>query len=150
MNRDGCTLHEAVESLVSSTGDDGESRRLAALARQIPRRSRRTVEALPADGLASDLPTPVEAYAAKEEAAHFRALADELETAIRTLPEIDQVILRLKYWENLKVADIARRLELPQKPLYRRVERSLKQLRTELTSRESGPIGAGGRRAQVA
>jgi DNA-directed RNA polymerase specialized sigma24 family protein len=38
----------------------------------------------------------------------------------------------MRYWEGTSVADIARALGLPQKPLYRRLERALAALRAAL------------------
>ena len=44
----------------------------------------------------------------------------------------DRVIVRMRFWEGESVADIARALGLPQKPLYRRLERTLAALRRSL------------------
>jgi RNA polymerase sigma factor for flagellar operon FliA len=38
----------------------------------------------------------------------------------------------MRFMENLSVANIARGLALPQKPLYRRIERALAELRKSL------------------
>lgn len=48
------------------------------------------------------------------------------------LCEDDRVILRLHFEGAMNVADIARLLSLPQKPLYRRVGRALRTLRKHL------------------
>jgi DNA-directed RNA polymerase specialized sigma24 family protein len=40
--------------------------------------------------------------------------------------------VRLHYMEAMSVADIARGLALPQKPLYKRLDRVLQRLRREL------------------
>ncbi|HEU0052805.1 MAG TPA: sigma-70 family RNA polymerase sigma factor [Longimicrobium sp.] len=52
--------------------------------------------------------------------------------ALAALPPEDQAIVRLWIWEEKSVAEIARALSLEQKPLYRRIERLMKQLRREL------------------
>jgi DNA-directed RNA polymerase specialized sigma24 family protein len=38
-------------------------------------------------------------------------------------------VVRLIFWKELSVADVARSLGVPQKPLYRRLDRILKRLR---------------------
>ena len=41
-------------------------------------------------------------------------------------------MLRMRFWEDMSVADIARGLAVEQKPLYRRLERLLADLRKKL------------------
>jgi RNA polymerase sigma factor for flagellar operon FliA len=68
----------------------------------------------------------IEAEEAETEAAAAkRALAEVMET----LSTEEQLIVRLHFMESMTVADIARGLSLPQKPLYRRLERALRTLR---------------------
>jgi len=47
-------------------------------------------------------------------------------------PDEDAVILRFRYGSGMSIADIARMLRLPQRPLYRRIEAMLRALRTAL------------------
>ena len=56
-----------------------------------------------------------------------------VEEAINSLSVEDRLIVRLRFWEGLSVADIARGLKLEQKPLYRRLDRLLSDLRRALT-----------------
>ena len=67
-----------------------------------------------------------------ERQAVARRILDTLTTAVRALRDQDRVILRLRFQDGLAVADIARALHLDQKPLYRRFEVVLKQLRAAL------------------
>lgn len=70
----------------------------------------------------------------------WAALADQerdhteaaLQRALSTLPAEDQLILRMRFWEGLTIAAIARCLGLEQKPLYRRIEKDLVVLRQAL------------------
>lgn len=55
-----------------------------------------------------------------------------LEKALQALAAEDRLVLRLRFWEGQSVADIARTLDVRQKPLYRRIDRALLQLRVEL------------------
>jgi RNA polymerase sigma factor (sigma-70 family) len=56
----------------------------------------------------------------------------ELERALERLAPRDQVVFRLRFWEGVSVAQIARGLGVPQKGLYRRIERALARMRREL------------------
>jgi len=48
---------------------------------------------------------------------------------LKRLPPEEQVMLRMRYWEGMTVVEVARGLGLPQKPLYRRLDRALADLR---------------------
>jgi hypothetical protein len=48
------------------------------------------------------------------------------------LPPQDRLVLRLRFDEGMAVAGVAKTLHLDQKPLYRRIERLLFQLRGQL------------------
>ena len=67
-----------------------------------------------------------------EDAARRRAVEGALARTVDSLPPEDRVILRMRFWEGASVADVARALGLPQKPLYRRLERLLAALRGAL------------------
>jgi DNA-directed RNA polymerase specialized sigma24 family protein len=43
------------------------------------------------------------------------------------------MIVRLRFVSGMSVADISRMMRLPQRPLYRRIESALEQLRRALT-----------------
>jgi RNA polymerase sigma factor (sigma-70 family) len=57
---------------------------------------------------------------------------ESLTEALHKLEPQDQLVLKLRIWEGMAVADIARNLNLEQKPLYRRIERAYKELRKSL------------------
>jgi RNA polymerase sigma factor for flagellar operon FliA len=61
----------------------------------------------------------------------------EVEAALRRaldqLPAEDRCILLMRYWQDMSVADIARALSLQQKPLYKRLDKLLGELRRLLT-----------------
>jgi len=71
-----------------------------------------------------------------------RRILDALTVAIQSLSDQDRVILRLRFQDGLAVADIARALHLDQKPLYRRFEILLRQLRAALEAAGVGPAEA--------
>jgi RNA polymerase sigma factor for flagellar operon FliA len=55
-----------------------------------------------------------------------------LSQALSRLEAADRLIVRMRYWQDMSIADIARALGLPQKPLYRRIERALAAVRRHL------------------
>jgi RNA polymerase sigma factor for flagellar operon FliA len=54
--------------------------------------------------------------------------------ALDHLDPKDRLIIQMRFAEGSTVADMSRALQLEQKPLYRRMERLLRQLRTYLES----------------
>ena len=72
-----------------------------------------------------------------ETEARRAAVTAALKRAIEGLTAEDAVIVRMRMWQAMSVADIARALHLPQKPLYRRVDRIYAELRRTL---EAGGI----------
>jgi RNA polymerase sigma factor for flagellar operon FliA len=134
VHRDGFTLTQAAQMLRTTGYGELADRELAELWRQLPARPPlRPVAA--GDEVAAALPT--------DEQADVRVLAQESERrrdeaeqavaqAVASLPDEDQVIVRMRVWHEMTVADVARGLNLPQKPLYRRMDRIFSQLRRTL------------------
>jgi RNA polymerase sigma factor (sigma-70 family) len=132
--RDGCTRAQAMEILCTSGEarmDDAELGRMFA---QLPARTRARpvpagdteLDALPGESGADE-------RVAQDEAGRLRErLEAALEREIERLPPDDRQVLRLRFWHGLSVADTARALAIEQKPLYRRIERALGELRKGL------------------
>jgi RNA polymerase sigma factor (sigma-70 family) len=128
-------LEQAGEVLRTS-GADLSDRELAEMLAQIPPRGQPRPVLVDAEVL-TPAPAVDEADAAvqeEEEEDDRRRARHALFSAMERLEPEDRLILRLRFWEEMSVADIARGLNLPQKPLYRRIERALLQLRRELES----------------
>jgi RNA polymerase sigma factor for flagellar operon FliA len=127
--RDGCSLREAV-GVLQSGGVMLSDAEIARIAAKIPLRERPSevgLEKVDAAVVATDPPSiPTE-----EDAEVGGAVRDVL----AQLPPEDQVILRMRFWDDISVADIARTLRIEQKPLYRRLESIQKQLRIALVAR---------------
>lgn len=135
LNRRGHPLEEALQILRNRddvTEDEATLRRYAAA---IPRRTRRRFtsaeKAVPLAG-----GDDADASVLEEEAQEGSHRAREaLEEALHALPDQDQVIVRMHYWEGLTLAAIARALRIEQKPLYRRMEANRRRLRAALEER---------------
>ena len=132
--RDGMKLDQAVNVLRVNAGVDLTERDLRAIFAQLPRRTPvRPTETGSALLEATESQQHADDDLSSDEAAREKTQIDlALSTALHSLRPEDQLILRLRYWEGLGVAEISRILDLPQKPLYRRVERLLEELRARL------------------
>ncbi|HEU0076412.1 MAG TPA: sigma-70 family RNA polymerase sigma factor [Longimicrobiaceae bacterium] len=132
--RDGCSLEHAARVLRTAGETDLSDRGLAALLAGLPVRTPlrppttgvEAIESVAAPASAEE--RVVAGEAARERSGVYGALLRVLDG----LPAEDRLILRMQYWQGSSVADVARALHLPQKPLYRRLERILALLREQL------------------
>jgi RNA polymerase sigma factor for flagellar operon FliA len=135
IHRQGYHLRQAAELLRTAGETQLSDRELAAMAAQLPvREPLRPVE-VGAEPLASvatlrSADAGIETESRQQEADRARRTLDRI---MSELPVEDRLILRMHFWEGMSVADIARGLQLEQKPLYRRLERLLAALRQRLT-----------------
>lgn len=130
--RDGYWFDEAVQILQVNCKVGMSWQELERMAARLPSRVLRRIEG--EEGL-RDLPAPNEradsrVFDEERAAAHRKALA-ALEEARKSLPEEEQLILKMQ-GDGFKVADIARILRLDQKQLYRRILKIHKDLRQML------------------
>lgn len=134
VHRDGYTLAQAAEVLRTTSGRAIEDRELTELLRHIPTRPPLRPVAASEDVVAA-LPAAEQAdvRVLGQESERRRTEAEQaVERAVAGLPDEDQVIVRMRVWHEMTVADVARGLNLPQKPLYRRMDRIFSQLRRTL------------------
>jgi RNA polymerase sigma factor for flagellar operon FliA len=128
--RDRLPLAQAAEALRTSRQTELSDRKLAELLAELPTRA--AARPLQVHGAAPhDVPGTGGAddfLATEESDARDKILGE----ALARLTAEDQVLLRLRFWEGLSVADIARSLGVPQKPLYRRLDRAIGEVRAWL------------------
>lgn len=132
ISRDGYSQDQACTMLRQRGATALDPKKLAKIAAQLPMRPRRRIEG--EEGLAR-VAAPERTNGAVIEGERVSALESAevaLRSALATLPDEDQVIIKLQYFEGFTVADIARALHLKQKPLYERIKKNLKQLRHSL------------------
>lgn len=128
VNRDSLTVDQAVRSIASRSDCEASESELRALAVQVPVRPRRHLVDVDRVGtLEADTEADERLWAGRRRDS-VRRLSEVLERCMEALDDEDQVILRLRYWEGLSIADVARALGLPQRPLYRRIPRCLERL----------------------
>ena len=131
--RDGYTFDQAALMLRMSGQSTMSERELRRVFATLPRRTAQRGRWVRGDCV--DAPDPLAADdAVLTEEAHedSRDAESLLMQALSTLPEEDYLIVRMRFWDDMSVADISRQLQLPQKPLYRRLERALTRLRHDL------------------
>jgi hypothetical protein len=131
--RDGHTFEEAAQ-MISSDGRETVSRRdLEGLSLQLPVRVR---PRLVNDDALADTPTPLPDAEGEADRDRRRARNDEvrtlLSTALSGLSTQDALVLRLIYEDGFTIAQVAAAMHVPQKPLYRRRDHLLRDLRLTL------------------
>ena len=124
----GYALAEAGEIMRSRGETTLSDRQLGELLRQLPRRAGGAEPLLSA--AARDA---AEAGVMSAEASARRASVEKLlEETLATLPLEDRLLLKLRFWQEASIADAARILGVEQRPLYRRIEKLMNDLRARL------------------
>lgn len=136
VNRDGYRVEQAGE-LLRTTGETSlGDRELGEILAQLPTRAPLRPVEVGADPL-EGAPAPSRAderIVAEEEGAERRAAERALHGALERLPAEDRLMVELRVWEELSVADVARAMGTAQKPLYRRFERVFARLRDDVAA----------------
>jgi RNA polymerase sigma factor (sigma-70 family) len=132
-DRDGHTPEEAASILASrSSGRVSVSEARALCDRLPPRMPRATGRDVELETLPNAGPDPFKLTAGHEAVpARERAFA-LLRESLEGLEPTDALVLRMRYEDGLTIAQIARALALPPKPLYRRLESLREELRRTL------------------
>jgi RNA polymerase sigma factor for flagellar operon FliA len=131
--RDRYTFDEAFEILRTNLQIAVPRHDLEALWNTLPERTRRSfaseceLQQIPASAGGPDA-----GLARTLAAATASTACETLARAIAALPTQDGLILALRYYDGLRVQQIAKALRLEAKPLYRRIERILSELRRRL------------------
>ncbi len=136
MVRDGLAFSEACRHLKANEHAEVRDSDLVEIASRLPMRVRRTMvgeEAL--EHTTSETHADESALMSERRASSAR-IGRVLNTTVRQFSDQDRLILRLRFQEGFPVVEIARALHLEPKPLYRRLEGLLRQLRIAL--REAG------------
>jgi len=138
--REGLSLDAALETLRTNFSCPEGREALADLARSLPKRTNRRamvegdgedLASLPAGELAS----PEVQLDCFDTSCRVQGLINEVMEALEPL---DRIVLRMRFEDDITVADIARTLHLDQKRLYRRIEELLAGFRKSLEERGLG------------
>lgn len=136
VHKQGYQLREATEVLRSAGETNLPDRDIVSIFKDLPTRTPlRPVDVGPEPLAATPASTGADHVVDDEAAATERAAIEQAVVhVLEQLTPQDQLILRLRFWAGSTVADIARVTGLPQKPLYRQIERALAELREKLAS----------------
>jgi len=133
--RDGRSIEEALPHL-RAVDPSSTPEQIAETLRRLPERTIRPRD-IELDGV-DEVVAGGEPADARAVAADVRRLAQRAEQTMRQelamLPPADRALIRFHFGEEMTVAEIARVMQLPQRPLYRRLESLLQQLRAALAS----------------
>jgi RNA polymerase sigma factor (sigma-70 family) len=144
LHRDRLTLAEACEILVTNHHVEATRKEIEDLASKLPHRNpprRMESEDALENRPAADLP-PDEQVEAREMGARRQEILKFLKDALKRLSPDDALLARMSC--VFKISQIAKKLRLDQKPLYRRRETILKTLRQDLESHGVRPEEIGG------
>jgi RNA polymerase sigma factor (sigma-70 family) len=134
LTRDGFTLQEAIKVLTTPAGSQYTIAELEAIYIRLPLRNPRPVlvsdellpETIAADGDAGDR---LEFRDQERTARHAAGIIDDL---LGHMNAEDRLILQMRFWDALKVPEIARLLRVDQKKLYKRLDKLFNTLRRGL------------------
>ena len=133
--RDGRTLAEACEILLTNHHVEATRQELEDLAAKLPHRAppRRMESEEALENRPSQELTPDERLEAQENKTRHQEVLEILKEVLDLFPAEDALLVKMSC--ELKISEIARQLKLDQKPLYRRLEKILNALRQELERR---------------
>jgi RNA polymerase sigma factor (sigma-70 family) len=128
--RDGYTVNEAVETL--RVGGATKPEELHRMADQLPGRTRRR---LVGDEDLANLPGPefVDPVVERDRQRAASIIRRRLAGALDSLPSEDRLLLRLRYAGAHSVVTISRMLHADPKKVYRRLNRTLRRLRQNIS-----------------
>jgi RNA polymerase sigma factor (sigma-70 family) len=130
ISRDGYTAREAVE-LVAKQSTLTE-KTLRALVAKLPVRERLRPVEVSADVVATEVDAAATAEPDMDECEDRTRIERSLNEAISGLRPEDRTIITMRFWNGMSVADISRIAGIPQKHLYRRIERLNASLKSSL------------------
>jgi DNA-directed RNA polymerase specialized sigma24 family protein len=131
--RDKLSFEEAVETLRTNHGVTEDRAALESLFARFPVRTGRSftndevLDTIGAPDSGADVP-----LAQAEASAAAGAAAAALGAALKALPPQDRIIIKMRFDDGFSVAEIAKAMKLEQKPLYRRIDKLLFDLRRAL------------------
>ena len=137
--REKLTLHEACEFLRMNEQVELSREELEALADRLPHRTppRRSEGEEALGDLPANVESPDERVLTQEKLKRKQKIWEILHSALASLPAEDRLIATMR--TEFQVAQIAKALDLEQKPLYRRIEKIWKTLRAELEKKGVRP-----------
>lgn len=134
LTRDERSLEQAIPIVLAADPSLDRARVRELASRLPPRAPRPRLVALPEDGEDHfEAHEPADARAHEAEARRISQHAARIvRETLAQLPLQDRMLVRFRFGAELSIADASRLLGVPQRPLYRRIEVLLRQLREAL------------------
>jgi RNA polymerase sigma factor (sigma-70 family) len=134
VTRDGFSVDEAIQVLTTPEESSCSPAELEAIYLRLPLKAPRpqmmSDELLP-EAVAVEPDADDRIHAGERERSARRATT-AMDRLLESMEPEDRLILQMRFWDGLKVSDIARRLHLEQKKLYKRLDRIFVDLRRGL------------------
>lgn len=145
ITRDGYTLDEAVKVLTTPGGSQYTLAELEAIYLRLPHRGPRpiVVSGEIAPDAAAVEPEAEDRVERGDRERSARTAATAIDGLMASMNPEDRLILKMRFWDSLKVPDIARRLKLQQKKVYKRLDRLFGDMRSALEQAGVGKAEAG-------
>ena len=132
VHRRGRSIDEALP-IVQSLDPTLTRERVAAIVQQLPPRTPRP-RLVELDDTHAEVLQSQERADSRAEAAETARVADVVRNSLEQFSDEDRAMIAFRFASGMSIADIARMMQLPQRPLYRRIESLLAQLRAALTA----------------
>lgn len=134
ITRDGYTFDEAVKVLTTPGSSQYTVAELEAIYLRLPSRSPRPMEVSGdvAPDAASVEPEADDRVESEDRRKSARKAAITIDGLLEKMDAEDRLILEMRFWHSLKVPDIARRLHVEQKKVYKRLDRLFGFMRSAL------------------
>lgn len=136
LTRDGFTFDEAVKILTTRAGNAFSVAELEALYIRLPLRTPRPV--LVSDDVAPEVAAVAadgdDRVESRDRERSARCCVAALDAALAQFDAEDRFILQLRFWDSLKVPEIARIVGIDQKKIYKRLDKLFAVLRRALES----------------
>lgn len=134
ITRDGFSFLEAVNILTIRSDAPATAAELEALYLRLPQRGPRPVMVSDDDlpDAVSVEPDADERLESRDRQRTARRMCEVVDGVLEGLEAEDRLILKMRFWYNSKVPDIARQLHIDQKKLYKRLEKLFAVLRRAL------------------
>jgi RNA polymerase sigma factor (sigma-70 family) len=128
--RDGYSITEAIHIIARQSSLD--ERTLRGLIAKLPVRDRMRPIEVDADTMTAEIDTASADTADTQNVEARSRIEKSLNEAVDSLQPEDRTIIKMKFWSGMSVADISRIAGIPQKHLYRRIEKLSVSLRSHL------------------
>lgn len=141
MTRDGYTFDEAVQILTTPSGSQYTKAELEAIYYRLPPRNPRpmVVSGEVSPDVATIEPEAYDRVEKKEQERAARKTCKSIDALIASLDAQDRLMLHMRFAQALKVPDIARRLHVDQKKVYKRFDTIFGRMRKNLEAKGLRP-----------